>query len=485
MSNAPIIDKLLELKDENIVSFHVPGHKNGFFYENSPYKKFKESLYNIDTTEIPGTDNLHNAKEIIKRSQNKAKKIFDSTESFFLVNGSTSGIYSMIMAATRPGDKILIDRNCHQSVINATILGDLTPVYMYPNINEDMGITIGVSPSQIEKNLKKDKGITAVVLTYPTYHGICINLKKTAEIVHKYDRILLVDEAHGAHLGLSNQLPIPALSCGADAVVQSTHKTLPAFTQSSMLHIQGSRIDIQKLEFMLRIHQSSSPSYLLLSSLDFALMVYETKGKSLMKTLISNINIFRQKIKNIKNANIMGREIIDSEKGYDIDLTKLWFGVEGLSGYKLEEILRKRFNIQVELSNQFGVLAIASIANSKDDFHKLIAAIEMISEKSPNKDLDKLQLDPNLSSNLSIYNPDIVFTPKHALYKEKKKLLIEDSSGCISGEYIIPYPPGIPLVIPGERINNNIIKKVREMVQCGNEILGLKDRSYQFIEVLK
>ncbi len=481
MNKAPIIDRLLELNNKKVVSFHVPGHKNGNFYQKNFYKNFKEVLYKIDTTEIPGTDNLHNAKDIICKSQDKASKIFKSKNSFFLVNGSTCGIYSMIMAATCPGDKILIDRNCHQSVINATILGNLIPVYIYPNINENMGISMGISPDEIEKVLIKDKDIKAVVLTYPTYHGVCMNLKKVAEIVHKYDRILLIDEAHGAHLGLNKRLPVSALSCGADAVVQSTHKTLPSFTQSSMLHIQGNKIDIEKLKFMLRVHQSSSPSYLLLSSLDFALMIYETNGKDLMDNLINNVNKFRQKLGSISGVNIMDKEAINNKEVYDIDLTKIWFGLKGIEGYVLEEVLRNEFNIQVELSNEFGVLAISSIANDKDDFDKLLIAINAISKNLRSKNSNSIKFN----SHKHIFSSDMVFTPKEALYKDKTKILFKDSSGYISGEYIIPYPPGIPLIIPGERINNYTIEYITKMIRDGKEVLGLKDTDCRFIEVLK
>lgn len=483
MNNTPIIDKLLQLNKQNMVSFHMPGHKNGKIYDKILYKNFKDILYRLDTTEITGTDNLHNAKEIIKESQQKASRVFKSEETFFLINGSTSGIYSMIMAATSPGDKILIDRNCHQAVINACILGDLMPIYVYPNMDEKRGITMGVSPDDIETQLIKHNDIKAVVLTYPTYYGIVCNLKKIEKIVHKYDKMLLIDEAHGAHLGLSKDLPLPALGCGADAAVQSTHKTLPSFTQSSMLHIQGNRIDRDRLRFMLRIHQSSSPSYLLLSSLDFTVMVYETEGKCLMGDLLKNIRDFRQKIKEISKIDIMGDDITEN-KGYKfIDITRMWIRIKNITGYELERRLRENFNIQMELSNKYGVLGVASIANTKYDFDKLLNALNEISGDVEADKTEQLQ-NSTFGGNLVFKNIEQVFTPREALYKSRKRMLFEKSQGCVSGEYIIPYPPGIPLVVPGEKINDEIIQQVMSIIDGSGEILGPSDSTCRWIEVV-
>lgn len=476
MNYAPIIDKLLQLNKQDIVSFHVPGHKNGKIYDKILYKKFKDILYKLDTTEILGTDNLHNAKEIIKKSQQRASRVFKSEETFFLVNGSTSGIYSMIMAATSPGDKILIDRNCHQSVINAGILGDLVPIYVYPVMDEKRGMAAGISPDDIEKQLIKHSDIKAVILTYPTYYGIAYNLKKIEEIVHKYDKILLIDEAHGAHLGLSEDLPLPALSCGADAVVQSTHKTLPSFTQSSMLHIQGDRIDRDKLRFMLRIHQSSSPSYLLLSSLDFAVMVYETRGRYLMEGLLENIKNFRQRVREIDGIDIMGSCVTGNKKDKFIDITRIWVGLKNITGYELEQKLRKDFNIQMELSNRYGVLGVTSIANTEQDFDKLLRGFSIISRKTKGNKIEQ-------SEGFIFKKAEQIFTPREVLYKSKKKVLFQKSQDLISGEYVIPYPPGIPLIIPGEKINAEIIQQVIDIINNGGEVLGLKDNSCKWIEV--
>lgn len=477
MQDLPIVNRLLELNEENIVSFHVPGHKKGRLYDRFQYKNFTKSLHQLDTTEISGTDNLHHPEDIIKESQERASKVFKSEETFFLVNGSTAGIYSMIMAATSPGDKILIDRNCHQSVINAVILGDLVPIYIYPRIEEGHGISIGMPEKEIEKQLIAHEDIKAVVLTYPTYYGIAWDLKKIGEIVHKYDKILLIDEAHGAHFGLSDRLPPTALSCGADCVVQSTHKTLPSFTQSSMLHVQGNRVQREKLKSMLKIHQSSSPSYLLLSSLDFAVMIYEKQGGDLMEELLRNIEGFKEDIGTCSKIKIMGEEVVGENKAFALDPTRLWIAVEGVKGYDLDTILRNRFRIQMELSNEYGVLAVTTIGNNQEDFKQLQRALHIISSEHTDIPIEEMEMQKYRS-------PKQVLTPREAFYGKKKRILLKESIGEVSGEYIIPYPPGIPLVIPGEEINEEVLNVLDRMVKGKKEILGLRDGTYQWIDVI-
>ena len=473
MNYAPIIDKLLQLNKQDIVSFHVPGHKNGKIYDKILYKKFKDILYKLDTTEILGTDNLHNAKEIIKKSQQRASRVFKSEETFFLVNGSTSGIYSMIMAATSPGDKILIDRNCHQSVINAGILGDLVPIYVYPVMDEKRGMAAGISPDDIEKQLIKHSDIKAVILTYPTYYGIAYNLKKIEEIVHKYDKILLIDEAHGAHLGLSEDLPLPAL-LWADAVVQVLIKLAFLYAEFYASYTRDKMTGT--LRFMLRIHQSSSPSYLLLSSLDFAVMVYETRGRYLMEGLLENIKNFRQRVREIDGIDIMGSYVIGNKKDKFIDITRIWVGLKNITGYELEQKLRKDFNIQMELSNRYGVLGVTSIANTEQDFDKLLRGFSIISRETKGNKIEQ-------SEGFIFKKAEQIFTPREVLYKSKKKVLFQKSQDLISGEYVIPYPPGIPLIIPGEKINAEIIQQVIDIINNGGEVLGLKDNSCKWIEV--
>ena len=465
----PIINKLNDIVDEDLISFHVPGHKLGKIYNRLGYTSIIEKIYKMDTTEIIETDNLHSPDGIIKESQKRASKAFKSDKTYYLVNGTTSGIQASIMTVCSPKDKLIVNRDCHQSVINGCILGDVKPIYINSNINKKNNIIEGINIDEVINVIDSNLDARAILLTYPTYYGCTYDLKAICDYAHDRNMIVIVDEAHGAHLGLSDKLPKTSLEQGADIVIQSTHKTLPSFTQSSMLHINGNRIDDNKLEMNLRIMQSSSPSYSLMSSLELAVDIYINNGKELMKELLVNIDNFKDSIKDNIPIDIYN----------DYDKTKIFIESKklGLTGYKLEEILRYKYNIQVELSNYYGVLLICTIGNVSSDFELLKKSLIDIYDKY-NKDIFLEEV---------IYPRDIpiqVLTPREAFYKPKKSVKIYDSIGMISGEYIIPYPPGISLLSPGEIISKDIIDYVVYCNQNGMSVSGMKDSKLEFIQVI-
>ena len=465
----PIINKLNDIVDEDLISFHVPGHKLGKIYNRLGYTSIIEKIYKMDTTEIIETDNLHSPDGIIKESQKRASKAFKSDKTYYLVNGTTCGIQASIMTVCSPKDKLIVNRDCHQSVINGCILGDVKPIYINSNINKKNNIIEGINIDEVINVIDSNLDARAILLTYPTYYGCTYDLKSICDYAHNRNMIVIVDEAHGAHLGLSDKLPKTSLEQGADIVIQSTHKTLPSFTQSSMLHINGNRVDNNKLEMNLRIMQSSSPSYSLMSSLELAVDIYINNGKELMKELLVNIDNFKDSIKDNIPIDIYN----------DYDKTKIFIESKklGLTGYKLEEILRYKYNIQVELSNYYGVLLICTIGNVSSDFELLKKSLIDIYDKY-NKDIFLEEV---------IYPRDIpiqVLTPREAFYKPKKSVKIYDSIGMISGEYIIPYPPGISLLSPGEIISKDIIDYVVYCNQNGMSVSGMKDSKLEFIQVI-
>ena len=391
-----ILNQLGEIVNNNLVSFHVPGHKLGKIYDRLGYSNILESLYKMDTTEILGTDNLHSPEGIIKESQERAARVFNSKNTYYLVNGSTCGIQAAMMSVCNPKDKIIVNRDCHQSVINTLILG--------------------------------------------------------------------------AHLGLSDKLPMTALEQGVDIVVQSTHKTLPSFTQSSMIHIQGERVNQERLTSILRMIESSSPSYMLMSSLELAVDIYETKGKDLMDELLDNIDIFKKNMEKYKNINIYN----------DDDRTKIFISSKelGMAGYELDEMLRMNYNVQVELSNYYGILLICTIGNDRGDFKSLEYALADISlNHISNKNIGYIDYPMNI--------PVKELSPREAFYNEKKSVKIYDSIGKICGEYIIPYPPGICLVSPGEIITKEVIDYILVCHQKGMSISGMKDPSLGYIQIIE
>lgn len=467
--NTPIIDSLRKIVDDNIISFHMPGHKKGAIYKMLGYEDILENLYKLDTTEIPGTDNLHSPEECIKESLKRASEVFKSDKTFYLVNGSTCGIEAAIMASVNPKEKIILNRDCHQSAINSCIIGNIDPIYVNPSINKDSNTLSGVSFDDVKSVIDSNLDAKAVFLTYPTYFGDIFDLKSICSYAHEKGMTVIIDEAHGAHLGLSEKLPETALSQGVDIVIQSTHKTLPSFTQSSMIHIKGNRININKLTNMLRITESSSPSYLLMASLDIAVDIYEKNGFDLMDKLLSNIDEFKSELYKLKNIKV------DESKDY----TKIFLNTKklGITGHELENILRENYNIQVELSNYYGVLLIATIGNTKGEFVKL---------KDVLFEIDKIYKKESHLKNVSypIKLPKKILSPREAFYMDKKNVKIENSIGKISGEYIIPYPPGVSLVSPGEEITKEVIDYIIECKSKGMNVNGVKDSELRFIQVI-
>lgn len=479
MKKLGILNELIKYSNGNVVSFHVPGHKNGKIFEK--YNIDINNIGRLDITEIPGSDNLHAPDGMIKDAQEKAKRFYGSDYTFFLINGTTCGIISMIMAVTNPGDKIIVQRDCHKSVISGMILADVAPIYVKPEICSKLLLSMAITPQSIEKALEKHPDAKAVIITYPSYYGICSDIEKIAQVVHRHNKILIVDEAHGAHLKLSNRLPISALDAGADIVVQSTHKTLPSFTQSSMMHVRDGKIDIDKLKFMLSLNQSSSPSYLLIASLDIAMSIIEEEGKFLIEKLIDNICDFKRQISGIQELSVISQEIFGKYGVKDIDETKLTinFRTLGIKGTQVEEILRTKYAIQLETADIYNILAITSIGNDKNDFLRFTRAIKGIYDdrKTPHRTME----NPEFSFAI----PDMEFLPREAIYREKTSIPFIKSNGKISGEYIIPYPPGIPLICPGEIINEEIIKYVELLKNLGIRIIGLRDESLNTINVIQ
>jgi arginine decarboxylase len=466
-----IINSLKNIVNDNITSFHMPGHKKGSIYERFGYKDILSNLYTMDTTEIPGTDNLHNPEDAIKVSQENVSNVFGSDYTFYLVNGSTCGIQSAIMSICNPKDKIIVNRDCHQSVINACILGDIEPIYINPNIDLEYGISTGYTLNDIKNVVEDNIDAKGILLTYPSYFGNTYNLKSIADYIHSKGMILVVDEAHGSHLELSEKLPNSALKLGADIVIHSIHKTLPSFTQSSMIHIKGDKVNIGKIKSYLRILESSSPSYILLSSLELAVEIYKNNGKDLMVELIYNIIDLKKFIKKLDNIKVYEQ---DSQ-----DITKVYILTKdlGITGYELGSILRNKYKIQVELSNYYGALLISSIGNAKQDFDKLKHALS---------EIDKLKKDNKLSKTIKYPTelPKKIMSPRDAFYGEKIDININESIGKICGEHIIPYPPGVSLISPGEEITKEAIDYVLNCKKLGMEVNGVKDNNLEYIQII-
>lgn len=476
----PILQGLKDYTAQKNIRFHMPGHKGKDYF-----KIWLDEVCKMDVTEIPGTDNLYNPKGIILESQELAAKVFGAKKTFFSVNGTTGGIYAAISTVAKPGSKVLIQRNSHRSVYNAVILNNLKVEYIYPNYSQKDIITTGVNPKDIEKSLRKHDDIKAVVITNPSYYGICSNIKEIASIVHNYKKILVVDEAHASHFKFSNKLPMTAIEAGADITIQSTHKTLPAFTQSSMIHVGTNNINIQKLAKMVSIFQTTSPSYLLLASLDLARAYMENEGRDKLNQIIDYIKDSTSYLKTLNEVKIIDSDNINYKDIYDFDVTKLLVHVDGLGGFNLESILRNKYNIQLEMADHLYGLALCSVFDDIQDIDKIVKAIEDISKNLKQRQIksDKLNLS-YLGDILNYIEPKIEIPLYQAFHREKKIINIRKSIGFISGGFIIPYPPGIPILCPGEIITSEIVEYINFLNSNNANILGLLENNGVKIEII-
>lgn len=459
----PLIDGLKKYIAEKNIRFHMPGHK-----AKNEIKSLTDLIPEIDVTEVKGVDNLHNATSIIAKSQENAAKVFKAKHTFYSVNGTTGGIYAAVNSQTSPGEKVLIARDSHKAVYQSLVLGGLSCDYIYPKYDKANNMLLGIDPEEVRKKLKNDINIKVVVVNYPSYYGICSDIEKIADIIHEFDRILIVDEAHGSHLSFHKDLPDSSLELGADIVIQSTHKTLPAFTQSSMVHVGTKRVDIEKLKLNMSIFQTTSPSYLLLSSIDYAVDYMDRVGYKSLDKVIKKIDQIIYELKTIERVEIYNGQDT-KEKPFNFDKTKFLFKIEGITGTRLEEILRYDYKIQVELSDHYYCLALITPLDDIEDLEKLKLAIIDISRKDEYINLNC----SNKSIDIRDIRPKIILEPHKAFYSDKISVQLKKSIGEISGEFIIPYPPGIPILTPGEEVTEEIINHIECLKLEKIEILGL------------
>lgn len=464
---ASLYDKLIEYNKSDYYGFHMPGHKRN-------EKMFGTRLpYGIDITEIDGFDDLHHAETLIKDQEERAARLYKAEETHFLVNGSTVGILSAILGVTNRGDKILVARNCHKSVYNAMELNGLRPIYIYPEYEKDLQINGEVSGEKIEILLNENPDVKAVMIVSPTYDGVLSDVEKIAQIVHKRGIPLIVDEAHGAHFGFHPYFPENSNVKGADIVIHSVHKTLPSLTQTALIHINGEIVDREKVRKYLHMLQSSSPSYILMASIDRCMELLESEGDTLFELYAQRIDVLRTELQGLKHLEILQTEQFDRSK-FLISVKKT-----GITSKKLADILLHTYHLQMEMTGGTYVLAMTALGDTKEGFERLKRALFEIDQSlSDEKQEDYLPVElPKLP--LVCTNEEI----------ERKKcgneelILWKASIGRISTEYAYVYPPGIPLIVPGEQITQEAIQVLALYAELGFSVEGIKVENY--IGVLK
>lgn len=479
-SQTPIIDALQDWVTKTHASFYTPGHKRGIGMNPLLKNLWGADVFGWDLPELPGLDNLHAPSGIIASAQALAAEVFGAQQTWFLVNGSTAGVIAAILATCGEGDKIILPRNIHSSAIAGLIHAGAVPIFITPEYDRELDIAHSITPESVKFALEQHPDAKAVMAVYPTYYGACGDLAAIAEIVHSYDLPLLVDEAHGSHFGFHADLPPAALSVGADLTVQSTHKLLGALTQSSMLHVNSSRIDRDRISRSLRLLQSTSPSYLLLASLDAARQQMALDGEELMSQTIELAKIARAKISQIEGLSVFELDTATPGCKY-LDLTRLTVTVTGLNltGFAADEILTARLGIVAELPSMRHLTFIISLGNTSADIDRLVRAFVELATNHPQDkclELRSIELPHTLTS--------MAITPRQADRSRHLSISIDDAVGKISAESICPYPPGIPVLISGEIITIEAVDYLRQILDLEGEIVGCSDPDLETIEIV-
>ncbi|MBO8158960.1 aminotransferase class I/II-fold pyridoxal phosphate-dependent enzyme [Thermosyntropha sp.] len=476
-NKTPLFDAVKKYVEDKVIQFHVPGHKQGRgLPELAEYIGYR--ALQMDANGMEDLDYINNPTGVIAEAEKLCAEAFGAEHAFFLVNGTTSGVQAMIMSACSPGDKIIIPRNAHKSVIGGIILSGAVPVYVQPEINTRLGIAMGVSVETIKKAIQEHPDSKAVFVINPTYYGVVSDLKSIVNIAHAYGMAVLVDEAHGAHMYFHDDLPLTAMEAGADMSAASMHKTAGSMTQSSVLLLNSKTIMPSTVRQVLNLTYTSSGSYLLMCSLDVARKQLATRGRELLTHTLELARETRYQLNRIDEVYAFGKELKGTPGCFDFDETKLGINIVGLgyTGYQMETKLRREYNIQIELADLYNILAIMSIADRPEDLKALTKALRNIADKCSKNILKNSTRIP--------HNPEMVVPPREAFYSTKKVIKLEDAVGEIAGENIMAYPPGIPVVCMGERITADIVEYLKVLKNENCELQGTSDPNVEYIRVL-
>ena len=476
-NSAPLFEAVKAYLDADVVRFHVPGHKKGRgLPELREY--LGDRVFGLDVNGMKDLDYINNPSGVIAQAQQLMAAAFKSRSAHFLVNGTTSGVQAMIMSACEPGNEIIISRNAHKSTIGGIILSGTLPVYIQPEINKDLGIPMNITLDSLRSAIKQHPHAKAVFLINPTYYGFTADLEAMVKLAHRHNMVVLVDEAHGAHMSFHEDFPISAMMAGADMSAASIHKTAGSLTQSSVLLVKSRLISPDKVNEVLGLSYTSSASYLLMCSLDVARKQLATRGRQMLQEGLELARQARRGINEIPGLYAFGRELVGTPGCFAFDETKLGINVRslGYTGYQIEAKLRDEFGVQMELSDLYNTLAIVSLGDHSEDLERLVKALMVIAAHAEVKYLKNSTLVPQC--------PEMIVSPRDAFYSHKKVVPLAKSAGEVSGEMVMAYPPGIPVVCMGERISNDIVDYIQRLKSEECELQGTVDPRVDYIRVL-
>jgi arginine decarboxylase len=475
-NRAPIYEALQRFREMRVVPFDVPGHKHG--RGNPELTSFLgEQCVGIDVNSMKPLDNLCHPVSVIKEAELLVADAFGAAHAFLMVGGTTSSVQSMVLSTCKKGDKIILPRNVHRSVINALVLCGVVPVYVNPEVNEKLGISLGMQREQVARAIAENPDAVAVLVNNPTYYGICSDLRAIVKMAHDANILCLVDEAHGTHFYFGENMPVSAMEAGADMAAVSMHKSGGSLTQSSLLLI-GEKINPGHVRQIINLTQTTSGSYLLMSSLDISRRNLALRGKTIFPKVIEMAEYAREEINAIGGYYAFSKELINENSIYDFDQTKLSIHTRdiGLAGIEVYDILRDEYDIQIEFGDIGNILAYLSIGDRPQEVERLVSALAEIRRR--------YQKDPEGLLSQEYIDPEVVASPQEAFYANKKSLPICQSEGCICSEFVMCYPPGIPILAPGERITKEILDYIQYAKMKGCSLTGPEDPNIEYINVL-
>lgn len=474
-SYAPLLEALNKHKSKRVVPFDVPGHKQG--RGNPELTEFlgKQCL-SVDINSMKPLDNLCHPVSVIKEAQELAADAFGAASAFFMVNGTSAAVQTMILSTVKAGDKIIMPRNVHRSAINALVVCGAEPIYVNPGVNKELGIPLGMSVENVKKAIDLNPDAKAVFVNNPTYYGICSDLKSICDYAHSKGMYVLADEAHGTHFYFGKNMPVSAMAAGADLSAISMHKTGGSLTQSSLL-LSGGGINEGYIRKIINLTGTTSGSYLLMSSLDISRRNLALRGKEMFDKVVSLAEYAREEINKTDGYWAFAEDLVDGDSVFAFDKTKLSIHTRsvGLAGIEVHDILRDEYGMQVEFGDLANILAIISMGDSALEIERLVSALQEI-KRLYSKDKKGL-------FDHEYIEPLVVTTPQKAFYNDNRYIPIKDSAGCISAEFVMSYPPGIPILAPGEMITKEIIEYIAYAKEKGCVVLGTEDMAVEFINV--
>jgi arginine/lysine/ornithine decarboxylase len=474
---APIKEALENLKTMRVVPFDVPGHKRG--KGNAELTQFLGvRCMETDVNSMKPLDNLAHPVSVIREAEELAAAAFGAGHAFFMVNGTTAAVQNMILFACKPGEKIILSRNVHKSVINALVLSGAIPVYLQQPVHEQLHISLSLPLHELEQAIAAHPEAKAIFVTSPSYYGICSDLRRIGELAHKNGMLLLVDEAHGTHLYFGAGLPQPAMAAGADLAAVSMHKSGGSLTQSSIL-LSGPQVDVETLRQTINLTQSTSASYLLLASLDISRKNLALNGREIFTHVLRLAHYAREEINKLGGYYAYGQELINGGNIYDFDITKLAVATMGigLSGMEVYDLLRDEYDIQVEFGDVSNILAYISVGDRQRNLERLVGALA---------DIDRRFSRPQGSLYVSPLPPvPLRLSPKEAYYAKKTSLPLKQSVGRVCGELVMCYPPGIPILAPGEEITAQAVEYINNALDIGCTVIGAHDMDTEYLLVLR